>query len=168
MPDLSYKKKERNSIDLLLLSHLMTLSMLVMKASEVGRRWIFWNFLRNYLVLTPNLLDGDKAFWITVFFAGLYHLLTRESCMPPTLPSLWACMRRVGTACALPSIPWAPTPCADESICRSSWESRTCYPWPVTNQGLTDDLWRTGQGRGFFSPPSIRFLYTRWKRMNGG
>ena len=36
-----------------------------------------FHFLRNYLVLTPNLLDGDKAFWITVFFAGLYHLLTR-------------------------------------------------------------------------------------------
>jgi hypothetical protein len=27
----------------------------------------------------------------------------------------------------------------DESICRSSWESRTCYPWPVTNQGLAKD-----------------------------
>jgi len=22
----------------------------------------------------------------------------------------------------------------------SSWESISCYPWPVTNQGLTDDL----------------------------
>ena len=26
-----------------------------------------------------------------------------------------------------------------ESFCRSSWDSRTCYPWRATNQGLTDD-----------------------------
>jgi hypothetical protein len=26
-----------------------------------------------------------------------------------------------------------------ESFCRSSWDSRTCYPWRATNQRLTDD-----------------------------
>ena len=29
-----------------------------------------------------------------------------------------------------------------ESFCRSSWDSRTCYPWRTTNQELTND-WLT-------------------------
>ena len=58
---------------------------------------------------------------------------------------------RPSTRAPLPLAPpvaccgWTDMEVPDESICRSSWESRTCYPWPVTNQGLTDDLWRTGQ-----------------------
>jgi hypothetical protein len=42
-------------------------------------------------------MNGDKAFWITVFFAGLYHLLTRESATSQSSPEtvgeediLWA------------------------------------------------------------------------------
>ena len=39
-----------------------------------------------------------------------------------------------------------------ESFCRSSWDSRTCYPWRATNQGLTDG----GEGKG---KPSFSFVY---------
>ena len=36
---------------------------------------------------------------------------------------------------------WADMEVPSESFCRSSWDSRTCYPWRTTNQGLTDDEW---------------------------
>jgi hypothetical protein len=46
-----------------------------------------------------------------------------------------------------------------ESFSRSSWDSRTCYPWRATNQGLTDD-WLAQKITEMFLNPSgvIGFL----------
>jgi len=47
-----------------------------------------------------------------------------------------------------------------ESFCRSSWDSRTCYPWRATNQGLTID-WLPDNGSSWI-PDS----FTSWQLVN--
>lgn len=76
---------------------------------------------------------------------------------------------------------WADMEVPSESFCRSSWDSRTCYPWRTTNQGLTDDEWADskaqdeceGQEREIVmvNLPVVHFIkgnVMEWKRKRNG
>jgi len=52
-----------------------------------------------------------------------------------------ACLIQLNETTQRERMEWADMEVPSESFCRSSWDSRTCYPWRTTNQGLTDDEW---------------------------
>ena len=110
-----------------MISFLCSFSHSISKGSDVTR---MWERAGDLEVVPSELVEFS---WLSfVLFSLLFRSITNV---------VTKGMRELNEDNKKERTKWADMEVPSESFCRSSWDSRTCYPWRTTNQGLTDDEW---------------------------